>query len=664
MPARRAGAITHITAIDLSVSAVRVVEVEWPGGGSGDTGARVLRRGAVPLPPNAWHNLSAQREAVVSALRAALAAAGSTAKSVVACLPRHLLTLRFVQLPPGAPDQMRGMVMFEAQQYIPFPLEEVVLDYCVVSEPNWGMAPTTGESLETVLIAAARRPLIEELVSIFDQAGLTLERLSVSALALAENARDALEPTALIVQEPDETEVVAVANGRLLFTRAAALNASARPEVAAVRMVDEIVRSFAAYQSEVRQHPLAHVYLAGASATGAESETLLYTLSETLEMPVARLHNSLVPAGDPEAPAYATAIGLAMQAQGPGLAPINLVPQERAERRALEARRRTQSLMGVAAAALCVVAVFWSMSIIRARRDRVSKEIKANTAMTAVTDQQDQLQKTYDKLASLGSALNTGLDRSHPVVDVLVALNMARPKSTDIWLTQFEFNRGGQLTVRGNTHSALAATDLVIRLQQSGAFSDVRLTYLGDAQENNLPSATPRPAAPTAAPKSSGSSSTPAPLPFEEDFPSRKLPTLGTFVRIGYQSVTGPAIRRPALAAPTASTAPAKPAVQTLKPAAPATPGRVPAAPAKPAVQTPKSAAPQTPQGGSSLASGTLTSFVITCQINPSTKDLLPSAPPAASQTAVSRMLDSRQARLLARARTAFLSGDTHAQSE
>ncbi len=662
LPARRAGTPTNITAIDLGTAAVRVVEVEWLGASGG---ARVVRRGSAPLPSHAWNDLSGHREIVSNAIRSALASAGSTAKSVVTCLPRHLVTLRFVQLPPGAPEQMRGMVAYEAQQYVPFPLDDVVLDYTVLSEPTWGLTITTGETLETVLMAAARRPLITDLLAVFDQAGLTLERLSVSALALAENARDALEPTALIDLEPGEIEVVVVANGRLLFTRAAAIGADRRPDVAQARAVDEVVRSFSAYQSELRQHPVAHVYLAG---TGAEGDAPIRPLTEMLEMPVSRLQTPLVPPGDPEAPVYATAIGMAIQAHGPGLAPINLIPEERAVRRAQEARRRAQSGAVLLVAVLCILAVFWSFRVLRANRQYTAAAVAANQRLATVTGEQSRRQQTYDRLAALAQSVTAGLDRSHPVVDVLAAVNQALPSSAPIWLTQFEFNRGGLLTLRGNTHSAAAATDLVLRLQECGSFSDVRLGYLGDAQEDRTQGPA-RQNAPTTAKSASPSSGSMPALPPMSGGPGSAKPPPGPSGPPP-ASAPGGSLPHPSGGPPPNVPAPGRAPMpfHGPPPGGPArsgggqpiiiTPNGAPtAAPAAPplrlrrpfgslipvAFQTrigalpPKSAAAQRVHGNAkgggkakSQKSGepdTLTSFIITCRINQSATNLLPSQP-------------------------------------
>jgi Tfp pilus assembly PilM family ATPase/Tfp pilus assembly protein PilN len=666
------GATTQVTAVELGATAIRVVELEGAG-----SEARVARRGAASLPPNAWNDLAANREAFVAAIQSAMASAGSAARAVVACLPRRLVTLRVAQLPAGSPEQMRGMVTFEAQQYIPFALDEVVLDYQLLSEPLSGFASGEGDNLETVLIAAARRSLIADLLAIFDRAGLELLRLSVSALALAENARDALEPTALIALEPGAMDVVVVANGRLLFTRATSLSTAGRSEeTARARIVEEAVRSFTAYQNEFRASPLAHVHLAGASAAGTEGETLQRALSEVLEMPVTRLESRLLPPGDPELQSYVTAIGLARQgADGRHL--VNLVPDERAARRAQEARRRAQIMAGVAAAVVVIAAVVWTSVSLRAQRRLRAEAVTANAKLNEVNSQLEARQRNHDRLAALDAAVSAGLDRQHPVVDVLAAVNMALPKSAVIWLTQFEFERGGLLTLHGNTRSASAATDLVLSLQQSGAFTDVRLGYLGDAQEDRAP--TPQ-ASGTAAPSAETPPSTstappsstpavpsglpampggPAPSSGPTSAPAPGGPPTGTpgSAPPGGISPGGPPPGSPPPgASPSATPAPGgvPGGVQFQGDRVVPGPGRIrvrpigfqtigPRTSVRPGANaaTPRRAAPARPNAAQKAKTGgkaALTSFVITCRLNPDAPDLLPrvAAPRQETTAAVS----------------------------
>ena len=464
---------------------VRVVEVEWARTSDPSEG-KVIKRGAASLPPNVWNDLAAHRNAVATAIREALAQAGISARNVVASMPRRLVTLRFAKLPYAPPDQMRGMVAFEAQQYILFSLDEVVLDYHVVSEQ--GLTSAGGEEMVTVLLAAARRSLINEIMAIFEKAGLELERLSVSALALAEHARGAIEPTALIDLEPGELDVAVVSDERLLFTRAASVPFDPNNMEAGVRrLIEEVIRSLTSYQNEFRSRGIAHISLAGADFMGGQVDMLERALTEVLEMPVSRLVPRLLPPGDPSGLAYATAVGAALQTRGGSPAPINLAPNDKAIARAERGEQRKKVLGGIAAAAVVFAAVFYITTTTRAQtRDRNAR-VAANAALKTVTDRHDVLKRKQKKAQELSNEINTGLARKHPTVDVLAAVAYALPRTDGIWLTQFAFNRDSGLTIRGETKSEIAATDLVLALQQSGAFREVRLGYLGDTQSSEAP---------------------------------------------------------------------------------------------------------------------------------------------------------------------------------
>ena len=455
------------------------MEVELSGGA-----ARVVKRAAVNLPPSLWNHLETSREVLSTAIREALSNAGITGKSVIACLPRHLVTARFARLPHAAPEQLRGMIEFEAQQHILFPLEEVILDYKLLAETRVVLTPGA-EDLQPVLLAAARKPLVAEVMAAFDKASVTLEQLSVSSLALSENISDSLEPTALISVNFGSVEVVVVGSGELLFSRSSIVdvNGVAR-EVGAQRLSEEITRSFTAYQNEFRQKSLSRVLICGAATTRPEGDWIEHSLTDTLEMGVERLQTGAIFAGDPELRGYATAIGLSLQAGSGGIAGVNLVPNERAEKRAFQQKQSKQALLLVAALGLVGVLGYfyynWTTT-----QDRDQKlTVAANNELTAALKHQAEVKKTYDKSDALESAVKTGLDRIHPSVDILAALDQAMPKSSEIWLTQLGYESGGILALRGEAKTSSSVTQLVVNLQKSGSFKEVRLGSLGDVEDS------------------------------------------------------------------------------------------------------------------------------------------------------------------------------------
>jgi len=717
-PARMAGT-TRIIAIELGLSAVRAVEVERTQTGAAAPVLRLIKRGAAPLAPSAWSDRSADIAALAEAIRAALAAGGIAGRSVVACLPRRLVTLRFARLPHASPEQMRGMVAFEAQQYILFPLEEVVLDYYVMPEDNLF---TAREEMQTVLLAAARRALLQDVTTAFERAGLELERLSVSALALAEHLQEAREPAGVMDLEPGEMEVTIAAGGRLLFTRASALD----PNDASERQfAAEVARSFAAYQSEFRQFPLTRLYLNGALLEETPGDDLERGLSEMLGVPVGRLQSSLLPADDPEAGAYAVAIGTALEA-GPGsMTPINLLPDERAIRRAQQARRQRMMATTAAACLLLIAAVVWARGALQARALLQRQTERANSAYATVHRQFTTAQTQHDRLQSLQTDLQAGLDRAHPMVDVLAALNAVLPRSADIWLTEMIFSRGDLITLHGETKSPSAATDLVLKLQQSPAFTEVKLNYMGDTQQLNTnagsasdagktparASTTPAPTSPAAAtgplpglPAPNPTQTPPAPRPERRmrggpmpggmpggmmpgrpgmpggGFPRPGLPggapqpgAPGTFVMPGPapgppgSPNSGPPPAPPGgirpLLVPLAPLIGYQPGPKPIpsvrprqagrrpapaRPAAPHPPSAVKPAAANPAVASKPGARAPDGAGGSGTSGATLTSFIITCRLNPAARNLLAGLPqtPAAPKKPASKTLAARPGRL------------------
>lgn len=93
-------------------------------------------------------------------------------------LPAHSVFTRVVplEIPGGSPSQIAAMAGFEAQQNIPFPLEEVVWDYAVMGTlPNGSI---------NILFLAVKIDLIESLGDSLRKAGLSIESVTVSPLAL------------------------------------------------------------------------------------------------------------------------------------------------------------------------------------------------------------------------------------------------------------------------------------------------------------------------------------------------------------------------------------------------------------------------------------------------------------------------------------------------
>lgn len=491
-PVRRPSGLSRVVAIDIGTDSVHAVEVQFA------PDARIVKRGTVKLSSPMWEDLAVHKDALAQAIKSAMSAGGISATQVVTAIPRRMVTLKYARLPHAEPELIRGMVEFEAQQYVPFPLEEVVLGHQVVSDEM--------DEMTTVMIVAARLSLVETLLSIFDRAGLEVTHVSVSALALAEHARGAALPVALLEADGPELDMAVVSADKLLFSRAASMNSSRAVAISpAEQLSAEIARSLAAYQNEHRASPLSRILIAGQGDDLTEVQEALVGL---LDIPVGPLTSPMLPAADPTASTYAVAAGLALQAGGGGISTIDLVPSSRLERK-VQARQRTHTAVAViaVAAALTLAVMFISRTISDQAREAQAAVTanrnldQANTDLAKVKTEYDRVRKSYEVVAG-------GMGRTKPMVDIVKAVSDALPKGGGIYLTQLAFERGTQLSIHGNAANETAATDLVISLQGSGAFKDVVLNYLGDNSTESMggPGArTPaKPGGGSQAPKTSG----------------------------------------------------------------------------------------------------------------------------------------------------------------
>lgn len=152
--------------VDISSSAVKMVEIEEAG--KNKKAYRVERYVIEPLPKEAVVDGNvANLDAVAETLRRAWRRMESKIRNVALALPAGAVITKKIIAPAGLrEEELEAQVVAEANQYIPFALDEVNLDFQVL-----GNAPTGPEEVE-VLIAAARKEKVEDRVAAAEAAGL------------------------------------------------------------------------------------------------------------------------------------------------------------------------------------------------------------------------------------------------------------------------------------------------------------------------------------------------------------------------------------------------------------------------------------------------------------------------------------------------------------
>lgn len=97
--------------------------------------------------------------------------------------------IRFVQFPAMTDEELRGAISFEAEKYIPFKSDEVVVDYHILDS----QVPSDHGKMMNVLLVAAKRDEIYKTIEMYQNAGLQVELIDIDALAFM-NAVEFLYP--------------------------------------------------------------------------------------------------------------------------------------------------------------------------------------------------------------------------------------------------------------------------------------------------------------------------------------------------------------------------------------------------------------------------------------------------------------------------------------
>jgi type IV pilus assembly protein PilM len=161
--------------VDISSSAVKMVEIEQ----AGKNLLRVERYVIENLPKDAVTDGNIMNlEAVAETLRRAWKRMGTRTKNVAMALPSAAVITKKIIVPAGLrEDELETQVETEANQYIPFALDEVNLDFQAL-----GPAASGPDDME-VLIAASRKEKVEDRVAAAESAGLKTLVMDVESFA-------------------------------------------------------------------------------------------------------------------------------------------------------------------------------------------------------------------------------------------------------------------------------------------------------------------------------------------------------------------------------------------------------------------------------------------------------------------------------------------------
>jgi type IV pilus assembly protein PilM len=218
----------NVVGLDIGSSAVKAVELKAAG-----KGYRVTAFGVQPVPPDSIvDGAIIDAGAVADAIRRVFEEnTAFKTKDVCASLSGNAVIVKKITLPVMTPSELADSIAWEAEQYIPFDIQDVNLDYQILE------AGTGGESRGSmdVLLVAAKKDKIGDYTGVILQAGRTPVIVDVDAFALqnayeANYGLDAREVVVLINAGASAININILQGDQSVFTRDISMGGNAYTE--------------------------------------------------------------------------------------------------------------------------------------------------------------------------------------------------------------------------------------------------------------------------------------------------------------------------------------------------------------------------------------------------------------------------------------------------
>jgi len=463
--------------VDIGSRYVKVAEVAREG-----DRARVIAWAAQEIADSSD---AAKADAVARAMRTA----GIRGRRVVCNVARGDAVVKRIHIPATNRETARRVLAFEAQQHVPFALEETAWDFDI-DDSGW------------VVLAAARRTSLDAVRAILAQAGLRASAVTVSSAAVAaaflqysdDSAAGHGDGAALLIELGAGPVVVNVFRGKTwLLSRTLAITGEDLTVAFAADLGCDFARAESIREGEgfaalPEEHPRVAEWL---QALRAEVErSLLAAAEQTTALAVDRIFATaggwLTPGllsavsgmlgcaievfpAKPEAdgPSSSAAVGLALQGLGLGRGFDLKASAAAATRR--QARRTTSSVVAVAAV-LAVLAVgawrYWTVE----QRSLALAPARA----AAVRREQDMrvLQGRRRSLEAQLAEVQRILRPRHKLLSALDELSAAAPAG--IWLTSVSYTPGRAVSVQGRALSASRVSGLLDALGARAGLAHIK----------------------------------------------------------------------------------------------------------------------------------------------------------------------------------------------
>lgn len=199
--------------LDIGSHSIKLIELGLDGGK-----AALLAAGSTPTPPKSFTStIPADTAALADAVKRLVKETGAKSTNVQIALPESKVFTRVIEVPALSQRELSSAIKWEAEQYIPLPLDQVNLDFTILRT-----AAETGTNKMEVLLVAAPKMLLEKYLSILELSDLTPTSAETEVIATVRALSRSLtnmKGALIITMGAQTTDLAMIRSGILSLTR-------------------------------------------------------------------------------------------------------------------------------------------------------------------------------------------------------------------------------------------------------------------------------------------------------------------------------------------------------------------------------------------------------------------------------------------------------------
>lgn len=424
------------------------------------------------------------KESITSAISKIFSNFKFNKKYVIISIPRHLTTVRILELPSTSPKEISDMVNLQIGKQTPYAKEEIASAYKMLGSDK--------EDYTKIVLAIARRSIINERVEALRKAGVEAQKVAVSTEGaynwfitayMPKLKLEDSEAVALIDVDSNYSDFIIINRRRLVFTRSLLIGANhllGEPEKWNDKFMDELKYSIELYQGKEKEIKITKIFLSGAGPNIKGLEQLLTThlampveIADLLKSVVLRKGADIMQDESFKSISISSLVGMASAHKELAL---DLTLSEMRIQKLMEEKRKQLTITGILVASIAMLASL--LFLINTYNKNVYLE-QLNQKISKIKEESTEVEKMRLRI----NLVERRLDAKGTSINMLNEIYKLTPK--EIHMNSISIEEKNQAVLKGRASAMSEVFKFITTLEGSPYFKGVKTTYTTTKKEKD-----------------------------------------------------------------------------------------------------------------------------------------------------------------------------------